>query len=55
MDSMMFSPYGYGPLPPSAMAEIEKKTAALQQSSSLRKLLELDKLDKKHKVRCLPC
>jgi hypothetical protein len=47
MDSMMFSPYGYGPLPPAAMAEIEKKTAALQ-SSSLRKLLELDK---KHKVR----
>lgn len=46
----MFSPYGIGPLPPSAMAEIEKKTAALQ-ANSLRKLLEMDKLDKKkHKV-----
>jgi len=43
----MFSPYGIGPLPPSAMAEIEKKAAGLQ-SSSLRRLLDMDK---KHKVR----
>lgn len=51
MDSMMFSPYGYGPLPPSAMAEIERKTAAaLQSNDSLRKLLELDK---EPKVRCV--
>jgi hypothetical protein len=47
MDSIMFSPYGIGPLPPSAMAEIEKKAAGLQ-SSSLRRLLDMDK---KHKVR----
>jgi len=43
----MFSPYGIGPLPPSAMVEIEKKAAGLQ-SSSLRRLLDMDK---KHKVR----
>ncbi|KAK0657420.1 hypothetical protein B0T16DRAFT_60051 [Cercophora newfieldiana] len=54
MDSMMFSPYGYGPLPPSAMAEIERKTAAALQSGSLRKLLELDKKDKEEPLQSAP-
>jgi len=39
----MFSPYGYGPLPPSAMAEIERKTAALR---GIHRMLELDKQQK---------
>ncbi|KAK5663693.1 hypothetical protein OQA88_4124 [Cercophora sp. LCS_1] len=50
MDSMMFSAYGYGPLPPSAMAEIEKKMAVALRNSNLQKMLELEK---KHKIERL--
>ncbi|KAK1755037.1 hypothetical protein QBC47DRAFT_207695 [Echria macrotheca] len=42
MDSIMFSPYGYGPLPPAAMAEIQKKTLALR-SGNFQAMLELGK------------
>lgn len=45
---MLFSPYGVGGLPKSAMAEIERRTEELLKSSSLHRMLELEK---KHKVR----
>lgn len=44
----MFPASGYGPLPPSAMAEIEKRMAAAMRNSNFQKMLELEK---KHKVR----
>lgn len=49
--SMMFSPYGDGPLPPTAMAELERKLKASKQTRNFLKILDLDK---KPKVRWFP-
>ena len=48
---ILFSPYGVGGLPKSAMAEIERRREDLLKSSSFQGMLELEK---KHKVRWAP-
>lgn len=48
---MMFSPYGDGPLPPTAMAELERKLKASKQTRNFLKIMDLDK---KPKVRWFP-
>lgn len=48
---ILFSPYGVGALPKSAMAEIERRTEDLLKSSSFQRMVELEK---KYKVRCAP-
>jgi hypothetical protein len=45
---ILFSPYGVGGMPKSAMAEIERRTEDLLKSSSFQRMLELEK---KYKVR----
>ncbi|KAH6650259.1 hypothetical protein F5144DRAFT_39160 [Chaetomium tenue] len=40
---ILFSPYGVGALPKSAMAEIERRTEDLLKSSSFQRMLELEK------------
>lgn len=47
---ILFSPYGVGGLPKSAIAEIERRTEDLLKSSSFQRMLELEK---KYKV-CAP-
>lgn len=44
---ILFSPYGAGAMPKSAMDEIEQKTEELLRSSSFQQMLELEK---KYKV-----
>ena len=44
---ILFSPYGVGGLPKSALAEIERRTEDLLKSSSFQRMIELDK---KYKV-----
>jgi hypothetical protein len=45
---ILFSPYGVGGLPKSAMAEVQQRTEELLTSSSFQRMLELEK---KYKVR----
>jgi hypothetical protein len=45
---ILFSPYGLGGMPKSAVAEVERRTEELLRSSSFQRMLELEK---KHKVR----
>jgi hypothetical protein len=44
---ILFSPYGIGGMPRSAMVEIERRTEDLLRSSSFQRMLELEK---KYKV-----
>ncbi|KAK1832822.1 hypothetical protein QBC39DRAFT_347556 [Podospora conica] len=54
--SMMFSPYGDGPLPPTAMAELEKKlkSKSNKQTRNFLKMMELDKKPKVDQVQSAP-
>ena len=45
---LLFSSYGVGDMPKSAMAEVERRAEDLLKSSSFQRMLELEK---KHKVR----
>ncbi|KAK0746214.1 hypothetical protein B0T18DRAFT_145980 [Schizothecium vesticola] len=52
--SMMFSPYGDGPLPPTAMAELERKLKANKQTRNFLKMLDLEKKPKVDQVQSAP-
>ncbi|KAK4035386.1 hypothetical protein C8A01DRAFT_17935 [Parachaetomium inaequale] len=48
---ILFSPYGVGGLPKSAMAEMERRTEDLLKSSSFQGMLELEKKHKMDRLR----
>ncbi|GAB1310845.1 hypothetical protein MFIFM68171_01055 [Madurella fahalii] len=48
---ILFSPYGVGGLPKSAMAEVERRTEDLLKSSSFQRMLELEEKYKMERLR----
>ncbi|KAK0731147.1 hypothetical protein B0H67DRAFT_548962 [Lasiosphaeris hirsuta] len=53
MDSIMFSPYGIGPLPPSAVAEMERKMAAMR-TANFQRMLDLEQKHKMERLQSAP-
>ncbi|KXX81889.1 hypothetical protein MMYC01_202314 [Madurella mycetomatis] len=48
---ILFSPYGVGDVPKSAMAEVERRTEDLLKSSSFQRMLELEEKYKTNRLR----